>query len=197
MPKIVNKEKMRKGILEAFLNTLLKYGFQNSSMTKIAQEAGIAKGTLYLYFDSKESLISAMTEQHFSKVKEKLVAKEYFDSLDGLLTHIETSLLIGEEETAFISVFFEAFGASFSSPEFIDKYKSFFDEVGDFYAKNLQLLMDSGSIDKSINPMALGRVLVSMLDGIVLHKGFFSMEKETYEEMVKESIGMFRRGLVC
>ena len=56
--------------------------------------------------------------------------------------------------------------------------------------------MDSGSIEKSINPVALGRVLVSMLDGIVLHKGFFSMEKEAYEGMVKESVGLFRRGLI-
>ena len=100
------------------------------------------------------------------------------------------------EDTAFIPVFFEAFGASFSSPEFIAKYRDFFDEVGTFYAKNLQLLMDNSSIDKSIKPVALGRILVSMLDGIVLHKGFFSMEKEAYEEMVKESIGVFRRGLM-
>ena len=196
MPKIVDKEKMREDILEAFFKTLLKYGFHNSSMTKIAQEAGIAKGTLYLYFDSKESLISTMTKQHFFKVKERLVGKEYFDNLDELLNHIESSLLIGEEDTEFIPVFFEAFGASFSSPEFIAKYRDFFDEVGTFYAKNLQLLMDNSSIDKSIKPVALGRILVSMLDGIVLHKGFFSMEKEAYEEMVKESIGVFRRGLM-
>ena len=196
MPKIVDKEKMREDILDAFLKTLLKYGFHNSSMTKIAQEAGIAKGTLYLYFDSKESLISTMTKQHFSKVKERLVATKYFDSLDELLNHIENSLLLGKEDTEFIPIFFEAFGASFSSPKFIDKYRDFFNEIGEFYAKNLQLLMESGSIDKSINPVALGRILVSMLDGIVLHKGFFSMGKEAYEEMVKESVGLFRRGLI-
>ena len=197
MPKIVDKEKMREGILEAFLNTLLKYGFYNSSMTKIAQEAGIAKGTLYLYFDSKESLILAITEQHFSKVKERLVAKEYFDSLDGLLRHIENALLINEEETAFIPIFFEVFGSSFSSPQFVEKYKSFFDEVGVFYAENFQMLIDNELMNSNIDPKSMGRVLVSMLDGIVLHKGFFSLEKEAYEGMVRESLGLFGRGLKC
>lgn len=197
VPKIVDKEKMKEDILEAFLNALLQYGFHNTTMTKIAQEAGIAKGTLYLYFDSKESLIAAITEQHFSKVKNRFIVKEYFKSLDALLNHIETSLLINEEETAFIPIFFEAFGPSFSSPQFLKKYKSFFDEIGYFYAENLQQLMDNGSIDKSINPIALGRVLVSMLDGIVLHKGFFSMSKEAYKEMVRESIGLYRKGLMA
>ena len=195
MPKIVDKEKMREGILEAFLNALLKYGFHNTTMIKIAQEAGIAKGTLYLYFDSKERLIGAITEQHFSKVKKRLIVKEDFFSLDELLTHIETSLLISEEETAFIPIFFEAFGPSFSSPKFVDTYKVFFDEIGVFYAKNLQLLVDNGSIEKNINVVALGRVLVSMLDGIVLHKGFFNLSKVSFNEMVKESLGLFRRGL--
>ena len=197
MPKIVNKEKMRESILEAFLKTLLKYGFHNSSMTKIAQEARIAKGTLYLYFDSKESLISAMTEQHFSKVKERLVAKEYFDSLDGLLRHIENVLLVNEEETAFIPIFFEAFGASFSSPEFVDKYRSFFDEVGEFYAQNFQILIDKGVLSSNIESKSMGRVLVSMLDGVLLHKGFFCLEKEAYEGMVKQNIGLLKRGLIC
>ena len=197
MPKIVDKEKMREGILEAFLNTLLKYGFHNSSMTKIAQEAGIAKGTLYLYFDSKEKLIETLTEQYFSTMQKRLIPKEYFESLEALLKHIERSLFINEEETAFIPIFFEVFGSSFSSPQFVEKYKSFFDEVGVFYAENFQMLIDNELMNSNIDPKSMGRVLVSMLDGIVLHKGFFSLEKESYEGMVRESLGLFGRGLKC
>ena len=196
MPKIVNREKMREAILEAFLNALLKYGFHNTSMIKIAQEAKIAKGTLYLYFDSKESLIEAITDQHFNKVKERLIVEKTFKNLDNLLNHIEKSLLIDEEESAFIPIFFEAFGPSFSSPKFLQKYQSFFDEIGKFYAKNLQELVDNGLIEKDINANALGRVLVSMLDGIVLHKGFFNLSIDSYDEMIKETIGLFRRGLL-
>ena len=186
---------MREGILEAFLKTLLKYGFHNSSMTKIAQEAGIAKGTLYLYFDSKESLIEAIAEQYFAKVKKRIIAKEYFDTLDGLLKHIEMSLLINEDETAFIPIFFEVFGSSFSSPQFLEKYKVFFDQLGDFYVKNFQILINKKLLNSDINPKVIGRVLISMLDGIILHKGFFNIEKEDYNEMVRESLELFKRGL--
>ena len=57
------------------------------------------------------------------------------------------------------------------------------------------MLIEKGLIDKSINPHALGRVFVSMIDGIVLHKGFFNLEEEGYEMMVGEAVGLFGRGL--
>jgi len=56
--------------------------------------------------------------------------------------------------------------------------------------------MTTNEIDPALNPSALSRAFVSMLDGIVLHKGFFQIENEQYEAMVKESIAFFRRGLL-
>jgi len=191
MPKIVNKEQMKKDILQASLSAFLKYGFHKSSMEKIAKEAGIAKGTLYLYFSSKEELTQSISHAHFSRLKERLIPSEQFKRVDYLLSHVEQALLINEEETKFIPIFFEAFSPSFHTASFIKEYEEFFEEIADFYRKNFEIL----DIDKSINSQALGRVFVSMLDGIVLHKGFFKLGKEPYETMVKEAIGLFRRGL--
>jgi len=63
-------------------------------MEKIAKEAGIAKGTLYLYFSSKEELTQGISKIHFSKLKVRLVPHNYFTTLDELLKHIEDALLI-------------------------------------------------------------------------------------------------------
>lgn len=38
-----------------------RYGFRRTSMDLIAAEAGVAKATLYAYFDSKEALFGAVT----------------------------------------------------------------------------------------------------------------------------------------
>ncbi|HIP51373.1 MAG TPA: TetR/AcrR family transcriptional regulator [Campylobacterales bacterium] len=195
MPKIVDKEKMQEKILEAGLLAFLKHGFNNTSMIKIAKEAGIAKGTLYLYFDSKEALTQTITNRFFDEMKIRLIAIESFRTVDMLMEHVKKALLISEEESEFIPIFFEAFGSSFRSEAFIANYRDFFEEVGEFYAKSFQVLIDNGEIDSSINTVALGRVFVSMLDGIVLHKGFFKMSGDVYESMVDESLGLFRRGL--
>ena len=56
-PKIVNKEKRRKEIALATLEIFSEKGFEATSMSQIAKLAGIGKGTIYEYFESKEELI--------------------------------------------------------------------------------------------------------------------------------------------
>jgi len=195
MPKIVDKELMSQQIINASLQAFVKYGFYNTSMAKIAKEMNIAKGTLYLYFKSKEQLIETITDQYFENLKEKLIPSHFFKTPDMLLSHIEKSLLINDDESKFIPIFFEVFGPSFSSDEFITKYNQFFNEIADFYIRNFEILLDKGKINSQLEPKYFGRVLVSMLDGIVLHKGFFQMEDAYYNKMVKETIGLLTRGL--
>lgn len=195
MPKIVDKEKMQENIIDAGLRAFLKYGFHKTTMTKIAQEAEIAKGTLYLYFDSKEALTQTITNRFFDEMKIRLIARESFKTVEMLMEHVKKALFISEEESEFIPIFFEALGSSFRSEEFIANYRDFFDEIGEFYAKSFQELIDNGEIDSSVNVVALGRVFVSILDGIVLHKGFFKMSGDAYVDMIEESLGVFGRGL--
>jgi AcrR family transcriptional regulator len=47
----------RETIMEAALELFAHYGFHNTSISQIAKEAGISKGLLYNYFDSKEDLL--------------------------------------------------------------------------------------------------------------------------------------------
>ena len=56
-PKIVDKEKRRKEIALATLEIFSEKGFEATSMSQIAKLAGIGKGTIYEYFESKEELI--------------------------------------------------------------------------------------------------------------------------------------------
>ena len=195
MPKIVDKEQMRQEILDAALKAFLKHGFHKTTMEKIAKEANIAKGTLYLYFSSKEELTQGISKEHFTTLKTRLVPHDNFATLDELLKHVENALLINNEETAFIPIFFEAFAPSFYTPSFIKEYEHFFDEIASFYELNFQELIAQKEINHTLNPPALARALVSMLDGIVLHKGFFQFKDNRYNDMVLESVRFFRRGL--
>ncbi len=55
--KIIDKKKKTKEIAYGALNVFVKKGFDQTSMNDIAQEIGIAKGSLYGYFSSKNELI--------------------------------------------------------------------------------------------------------------------------------------------
>src|SRR3954469_13087074 len=53
----------RRQILDGARQVFLASGFDGASMGEIAKVAGVSKGTLYVYFDSKESLFAALTTE--------------------------------------------------------------------------------------------------------------------------------------
>jgi len=56
-PKIVDRPKKQREIGLAALDVFAERGFERAAMSQIAEAAGVSKGTLYLYFDSKEDLV--------------------------------------------------------------------------------------------------------------------------------------------
>jgi len=54
-----NVEK-RDAILAAALRLIARFGLHNAPMSAVAREAGVAVGTVYLYFPSKEAMINAL-----------------------------------------------------------------------------------------------------------------------------------------
>ncbi|MAB13589.1 MAG: hypothetical protein CMI59_06775 [Parvibaculum sp.] len=59
MPKQASSDK-RETIIDAAFDLFRHYGYRRTSMEDIARAAGVAKGTLYLYFASKEELFEAI-----------------------------------------------------------------------------------------------------------------------------------------
>jgi AcrR family transcriptional regulator len=57
----------RRQILAGARKVFLKHGFDAASMNDIARVAGVSKGTLYVYFESKERLFTALMHDERSK----------------------------------------------------------------------------------------------------------------------------------
>lgn len=62
----------REQILEGAHRVFMEMGFDASSMNDIAREAGVSKGTLYVYFKNKEDLFAAMVQSQKTRVFERL-----------------------------------------------------------------------------------------------------------------------------
>ncbi|GIP20726.1 MULTISPECIES: TetR/AcrR family transcriptional regulator [Paenibacillus] len=50
-------------ILEAALKVIAENGFHGSQISKIAKEAGVADGTIYLYFKKKEDILISLFQE--------------------------------------------------------------------------------------------------------------------------------------
>lgn len=67
-------EERRRQILEAAISVFSRLGFHRARMDDVARESGLAKGTLYLYYQSKDALIGALLERIFRSEKRNLEA---------------------------------------------------------------------------------------------------------------------------
>jgi AcrR family transcriptional regulator len=62
----------RESILAAALSCFVERGFHGTAIPQIAEEAGIAAGTIYHYFESKEALVNALYRQWKSTVAQRV-----------------------------------------------------------------------------------------------------------------------------
>ena len=97
----------RQAILNATLGLIAENGFHGTSMSKVAQEAGVSAGSIYNYFASKDELIDEL----YKAVKRKSVRAilENLDPAQPLKTQIRQILatiirysLHHPEEAAFV-----------------------------------------------------------------------------------------------
>jgi AcrR family transcriptional regulator len=69
----------RKQILDGARRVFFGRGFAAASMGEIAREAKVSKGTLYVYFDSKEALFSALIDDSKSETAERMLELDHED----------------------------------------------------------------------------------------------------------------------
>jgi TetR/AcrR family transcriptional regulator of autoinduction and epiphytic fitness len=62
-PSPPKTEMTRKEIVKAAVDEFLEVGIARATMDKIAKRAGLAKGTLYLYFPSKDALLQGALQE--------------------------------------------------------------------------------------------------------------------------------------
>jgi AcrR family transcriptional regulator len=62
----------RRQIVEGARQVFLNAGFDGASMNDIARAAGVSKGTLYAYFNSKDQLFEAIIRGEFAQAAERL-----------------------------------------------------------------------------------------------------------------------------
>ena len=65
-------EGKRERILEAAIKVFAAEGFYNAKVSQIAHQAGVADGTIYLYFKSKDDLLINLFEDRMERVNANL-----------------------------------------------------------------------------------------------------------------------------
>jgi AcrR family transcriptional regulator len=98
-------EAKRTAILTAAKAIIVKDGYAAAKISDIALEAGVAPGTLYLYFENKEALASAIGEEFFSRMVDQFGAIiRQIEDPDGIITLVDWAAEIAERERQLLAM---------------------------------------------------------------------------------------------
>jgi len=89
----------RRDILAAARAAFLAEGYTNVRVTNIATRAGIAAGTFYLYFDSKDTIALALVDDVVARMGEHLAPYlAHIDTSDGITALVHEALVFASME---------------------------------------------------------------------------------------------------
>jgi AcrR family transcriptional regulator len=82
------KKKNKQAILDAAISLFSANGYENTSIEHIAKIAGVGKGTVYSYFQTKKDILKGFCEYELEKIHQELVKRSDQDAsiLEQMLT---------------------------------------------------------------------------------------------------------------
>lgn len=103
----VVEEFRKESICDAAMRVVARKGMKNVTVQDIADEAGVAKGTVYIYFDSREEILARTMEGATEKLVEKLseACRECRGFRDIMEQRIRTQLQHFEENRDFFRLY--------------------------------------------------------------------------------------------
>lgn len=163
------KTDKRERILEAALHVFAERGFYNAKVSEVAKEAGVADGTIYLYFANKDDLLIQLFEDRMDFIIQRLqleLEKADRSPLDQLrrLIRLHIDLAIFDSDLAeFITVELR------QSSKFVKEYEN------PQFVRYLQILREMieegqrvGEIRAGMDSRLIVRAIFGALDEVLL-----------------------------
>ena len=170
-PKVTSqyKTEVREKIVHAAIIAFSKYGYDRTRMDDIADTAKLSKGTLYLYFKSKEELFYAISENNIRDLKEHLSA--LFTKSEDLVSDSQkfyVNFRKASEQSD--EIFLETIAESSRNQKLREMLYHQRLKVLDVVTEYLSLQIKKGFLnsDMDIDAVALG--LVALYDGLTVDK---------------------------
>lgn len=168
-PLSADREARRLSILQAAIETFAQQGFVASRTRDIAARAGVAEGTIYLYFESKDELLLTAfreTVREFSASVERLL-DDPRPFAERLTDFIESQFVQIERDPALASVLL------FESRQSTKFYGGSVRDVLRSYATAVERLLQSGiergEVRDDIDLPLARRLLIGSLEEVELN----------------------------
>lgn len=193
MPKVTleHKTKVREKIIQSAIKNFSRYGYASTKMDEIAKLADVSKGTLYLYFKSKEDLfysICKYTEKSLIQNTTPLFKDKKNLSKD--LGEFFESYGADTRDTE--RVWFEAIAESMRNPrlkQMVGRHKVGIEEYITSFLK--QMKTEAGFFKKDVDLNALAIGMIALYNGLTLNRIVGKSDADNKDVWIKTMNAIF------
>jgi len=178
MIQLSRKEEKRALIIEAAAKVFARRGFAGTLMAEIAIEAGIGKGTLYEYFDSKENLFFAVFEWFIqateaeAKVSISALGGSASERLDALSDSLMSSWAQMEDMYSLVMEFWSASASSQMRERFKQAFKNGYSDFRQIVSTLIRDGIERGEFQPQVDIDSVAAALVGTWDALLLQAWF-------------------------
>ena len=142
-------------IIEAAVKVFAKYGYHNSKISKIAETANVATGSVYVYYKNKEDILLKIFSDLWTKLYDELdliVSNTSLSSIEKLDAMIDLIFDVFSEEPSLALVFVNEQNHLEQSNKkgFTNYYEKFLDRGEEIIKKGIDEGLISENIDLTI-----------------------------------------------
>jgi TetR/AcrR family fatty acid metabolism transcriptional regulator len=192
----VIKEFRVREILEAARRVMARYGMQGTTVDRVAEEAKVAKGTIYLYFQSKDELVHAAVLEGLREMVAETVRSDdpSMPPLDRIRNLIRAQYRIQASNQDFLKTLIignslDIEVESQAGRDFMRVYAGYLD----FVASVLQDAIDRGAI-RPIDSQFAGFMLGELITGS-LRRRLLKLASTPLEADADAVVELFLRGI--
>lgn len=190
----LSKEERRRQLLDAAIVCFGQKGYHQAQISDIIEEAGVARGTFYLYFKSKREIFDSIMDELFVQVRDQVqdLPKEAIAEIPTqLVGNVErvTNLLLDKPLLAKL-LFNESVGLDAESDE---RLRRFYGQLLDLIRRGLRQGQDMGFVrDGNIHVLA-----ISLLGCVkeVFYQALLGTEQIDRKAMVQEIFRLVINGI--
>ncbi len=169
MPRPDVSEERINQILDAAIAVFAREGFAQARMDDIAHEARLSKGALYIYFKSKDAIISAIMQLFFRQEIRSLPSYDPSKGTAGDYLITITHLLTGavERMTPLLPVGFEFYAIAGRRRDVRQFLQEYFAEYRQRLVAAIQHGVEHGEFH-ALDPEMAAITIIALFEGLVL-----------------------------
>jgi AcrR family transcriptional regulator len=171
MTKHQPRDYRREQVLDAALKLFVKHGYEDSTVDEISRDAGLSKGSIYWYFDSKLDILFALTDRYTAQSQAEVVRMAGADKYgtEALYKSHRDLRRADEKDPNREKLLSQLMGLAARYPEIRTKMREYYRQWDDVVTELIERAVKEGKFSP-VDARSISQAITALYDGLCMRQ---------------------------